>query len=125
MYVSRAAGMAALAAVVVCTLVVVAYAVYKNSSGPASGGGAPAPWAAVRAAWPSQRGAVINAVIGADAGPGSAEWINLNAPHGRAGAMAQADADVVCGKALDGWGGTTQVVRYCDPRARAAVGFGP
>lgn len=108
--------------IILVILVVVIYLASTKSGG----GNTPktSPWDAIKKAWPSAGGTVLNTVVGASAGSASTSWVADNAPDiGRP--MQQADANVVCTKACDGWGKTAaeQVDKYCDCTNDTAVNF--
>jgi hypothetical protein len=131
---SAAAVVAAILVVIIILIAVgfVVEAIKKKSGGGSSGGGSSGgssgggssggKWGAIKKAWPTKKGAVLNTVIGTNAGSASTGWVTDNAPDvGKA--MKQADANVVCDKACTGWSSVAQVSDYCDCSSQTAVGF--
>ncbi|MEL0212054.1 MAG: hypothetical protein VW891_15995, partial [Novosphingobium sp.] len=98
---------------------------YRRMAGKGNGGSdaPPSTWSAVKDSWAQLRGGVLNMVIAGNAGAASTEWVTDNAPHGKGGSMTEADADVVCEKACDGWGSDPSVAVFCDSSTKKAIDF--
>jgi len=110
-----------LLAIVIILIIVGIYYVMMNNKTPT-----PTPssiWDGIKKYWPDLRGEVLSIVTDGYATPASITWINSNAPHGMTGDMTQADADIVCIKACDGWSTRPTVANFCDCISKKAINF--